>query len=219
MRYALVTLLALWLGTSTASAAIFTDETAFLSAVGSPSLESFEGLTEPSTFSTDPLNLSGFDMTITGDSGWRVAEGTFPDGLFATDGSKYLNVEVNDFEIDFAFATSIIAFGLNITDFGDVGGGGSLSIAVGGDAPIEIASSPPALANGNILFWGVTSDTTFSSVTLTKSTTTDGIVLDEIYFLAAPTSVPAPTGLTILLPALAALGLSGRKPGCRLKKR
>jgi len=80
---------------------------------------------------------------------------------------------------------------LNIGDFGDVGSSGSLTLADEDGNNYLIAQVPPTLANGNNLFFGIVdSSASITKIVLTKTTESDGITIDEIYFTPADATLP-----------------------------
>lgn len=204
-----------------ASAAVVTyiNEASFLGAVASPTLESFEGLTDSGDM-TGPIVTPNFTMTMSplssGGLNWEVTSTTSAAaGTFPTDGSTFVIAGGgfgNDgaaFSITFDFLTPVNAFGLNIGDFGDVGSAGLLSIFDDKGNNLAIAQSPPNLANGNNLFFGLQYDTdAISQIVLSKTTMTDGITIDEIYFTKI-SPVPLPGALLLFLSAIAGLGIFG----------
>ena len=196
-----------------ATPVLYDNEINFLNSLIEPTLESFE---ENSTTlrDTNPIITPNFTMTISaissGNLNWRVTDESRPTaGVFPTDGTIFVEAGAGlasngaAFVITFAFLNPIESFGLSIVDFGDVGTSGEFSISNDNGDLFLIAENPPAWNNGNQIFFGlIDEENPFSSIVLTKSTMTDGIGIDEIYFTNAPVSIPEPgTGF------LASLGI------------
>lgn len=213
-----ITAIALMLMGGTANAAVvtYTDEATFLGAVSDPTLESFESLPTSTQAERhqDPITTDDFTATIAplddGIYAWRVTdESRTTAGLDPTDGSQYIEIGAGlssggaAISVTFSFDNPIDSFGLNVFDFGDLGGAGELSLSIDlGDEFLIASSTSGYLGNGNILFFGLTSDVAFSQVVLSKTSTTDGIGIDEVYY----TTVPEPG--TLVLFAVGLLGLA-----------
>jgi len=194
----------------------FTDESTFLAAASGAILESFESV-DTSVRNSNPIVTPNFEMTISpissGAFNWRVTDDTRPSaGTVPTHGSRFVEAGAGlssggaAFAITFDFVTPIAFFGISILDFGDVGTAGELGINDGKGNFVSIASNPPSRPNANELFAGLGSSAhPITSVTLTKSTMTDGIALDEVYFV--PVAIPEPSTLALLVGG----GILGRR--------
>jgi len=200
--HAALVAISVFLGSGRARADLltFTDELNFLTAAGSPTLESFEGL-DDRTLSSDPIVTDPFTLVI--ESGTADIRSSPFTGKFATDGEKYVRA-TSQAVIRFDMNVPVTSFGLSFTDWGD-GGEGTLTIFTdAGEASggIQIAENPPELPNANLLFFGLVQDMAFSSITIASTSTADGWGIDEVYF----TSVPEPNSMILAAIGLAALG-------------
>jgi hypothetical protein len=193
----------------------YTDKAAFLDAVASPILESFED--QPlTTLNLDPIATDNFTMEITqtgsGLLGWMISDEVRPAaGTFPIDGVRFLEAGTRTstapFEITFSFTGPVKAFGLHIADFGDLASTGQLIISNDLGDSFVVAENPPALPDGNLLFFGMYSlSGAMTTITLAKTTGTDGIVIDEIYL-----AVPEPATLVLFGIGLAGFGVAARR--------
>ena len=195
---------------STAATITFTDEAAFLSAVPNATTESFEGLT-PDNVSDSRSLISVGSFQLTAD-GKVLSVNDIPRfGFAATDGSNYVEISDNDSNgsfAKFAFSVPQLAFGLNIVDWGDSSPGSLLFTNDIGDAG-TIETNPPFRASGNILYFGVLSDTPFTEFTITNTviggvgTGMDFFVIDKV------STAPVPEPGTIILFSIGALSIIG----------
>lgn len=117
--------------------------------------------------------------------------------MYPTDGSQYVlaaNKSDGSALLTFSFVTPVTSVGMSIADFGDRPSTGSLIFGNDLGDSFVIAATPPTLADGNLLFFGIVNQSQpFSTITLTKETFSDGIAIDEIYF----TAVPEPSTLVL----------------------
>ena len=194
----------------------YDNEDGFRTAAPPLTMESFESLaaTEPSledivtphfVVSIQPLEGSTADMYI--------GEGGQPNGLHATDGQKYLAAGdqpsplESALQLTFDLDNPVVAFGLNVIDYGDKPHDGQLTFEnnVGDFFVIAEGRDWP---EGNELFFGITNqDTAFSQVVITKTNYGDGIAVDKILF-----GIPEPCTLALLaMGAVAVLACALRK--------
>lgn len=189
----------------------YSDETQFLNAVGSTAFENFEsmetGIVHQTTIATDnftvdttPLN-NGTSYIYIGNAGASPTDGV---------NSLVAGSDTGDgFTLNFDMAFPILAVGFDLTDAGETSGVISFQNNLGDN--IEILSSPPYLDSGNTIFWGVNSDTAFTSFSLIKTQLWDGIGIDRMYFVAA-SPVPIPAAIWLFGSGLIGLaGLARRK--------
>ncbi len=186
----------LTIGTGRAETLTFTDKMVFVDAAGTLGVESFESLST-SVPSTDPIMTDGLTVEISGDaSADMFIEDLGPEGETATDGTKFILAGASEtggsLTLTFTLPDPALAFGLNIADFGDNGTAGVLSIGTNVGDAFNIATSGGrgSFPNNNKRFFGLIRDVEpFSIVTLTKTTTGDGIGVDEVY----ATTIPSPS--------------------------
>jgi len=198
MKRLLFTLLSIFSITSAHAAIINTwdNENDFLTANTGLSMESFE-----STSSSD-LPLTAGDITVTTDNTTYASFNGTNSSFGVSDGNQSVRYGANDGDsIWFTFTNDINTFGINIYNFGDIGGNPLLTFFDG------LGNSIVALGAGQTgpEFWGFTSDIAISSVqfTMTGGANGDGIYFDEAYYGAASVNaVPLPAALFLFAPAL-----------------
>jgi len=173
----------------------FDDESAFLAMTQSPSLESFEGLTATNSQAVAPIVTPGFTLTSPDNMG---IFNTPSQGRTATDGVNYLN-GVRE-SLTFTFANPKTAFGFNITDFGDFGGGVLTFMNNAGDSFSAAMGSFPS-GTGNVFFGVINYTMPFDMVILTHTNANDALGYDEIYceLLSAPAKVMACKNINVSL--------------------
>ena len=161
---------------------VFSDEEIFLNNVGDFNLESFEA-NKTTTESTEPINTKNMTVSIASGVLSIVNQGSA--GELPTDGVNTLLAELGPFVLHFELVRSTKILGLNINDFGDVGGtpGGSLTIATDDGSTFQIAFTPDSsLPNDNNIFFGLITNEPINNFEI-RSTAggNDGIFVDEIY--------------------------------------
>lgn len=179
-----------WTGNAQGQVSTHGTVESFLDAAGATAIENFDSLEARNVEGdTTVLTLPGMTLRSTG-----TAFGVFNTlphylGTYPTHGLNYVVTTFTGggFAIDFELARPSRAFGLYITDFGDQGFAGSLSLVIGSDS-YPIATVPPFRSDGHVEFFGVVSASEFSSVRLI-STSADPIGIDEIH---VSTGGPAP---------------------------
>jgi len=191
----------------------FTDRTAFLTAAGTTSVESFEGLAATPR-STDPIVTPLF--TVTPDPSLiGILDGTVGgSGAAATDGTKFLlsyREHAAAGTLHFKFAAPITAFGLFIIDNGEIEGHVSLHTNVG-EASKEVTAlnAPPLLPDGNVAFFGFTQSTPFTDLFFTSTGLDDSYGIDQVT-IAAAAAVPEPSALVF--------GIAGVAPVMWMRRR
>ncbi len=195
--------------TGYASIVTFNSEAAFLASSGSVTFQSFETL-PPSDTSTDLLSLvSTPDFDVSTSEQFMQIWGD-PPVSFAPHGDQLLfwyaqtggSITFNN------FGGGIYSFGLFITDWATSDPSGQTFDLLFenniGDTH-TIASTTTRLPDYNEIFFGVVSDTPFTSVTLTTSSNDGWVFFDKVYTDSSPIPVPS----TILLLWIGLLGLTG----------
>ena len=105
-------------------------------------------------------------------------------GELPTEGEQTLLAELGPFAIDFELVRSTRTLGLNINDFGDVGGppGGILSIETDDGNTFQIASTPGStFPNDNNIFFGLITNEPIHKFVIRSTAPADGLTIDEIY--------------------------------------
>jgi hypothetical protein len=185
---------------STASAAtIYYDKAAFLAASGSLAFESLEGLT-PTNSVTAGFSQSLADFSILASPFGGVFNAADYFGTHATHGANFIEVEGGTQQsVTFLFAAPVNAFGVTITDYGDISPGAMTFTANNGAFGVAAAGARP---NANEQFFGLISPSPdlFGSVTLKTAIGPfgDAFSVDGVYFTPPPSSVPEPATLTML---------------------
>jgi len=190
------------------AAPIFYDNEAnWLAAMQSVTLEDFNSQTNGTPFHTTPLDVGPFTLSMTGTpstSFGRNQIDTPPPQFsqFDVDGTTIANVLTRSGDSLFlTFDAAISGFGVNLASFNDDQLRTSILVAGG-------STSPVIGPDGFVRFFGVTSDTPFTTVEF-RGIDNDGYGMDNVQFGNA---VPEPTTL-----AIAGLGLLG--VGCCRRKR
>lgn len=194
----------------------YEDEAAFRSAHPGLGFESFESVAGRPR-SGNAVTAGGLTVTPDGNALLGVQTGSLsPEDGFgsgATHGSRYLfsylaNQPTGTLRFDFTTPTR--AFGLNLTDIGEVAGEIQLQTDTSGLLePLVVRSfdSGNLLPNGSVLFIGLSQDIPFSSVTLTITGNDDAYGLDKVYVQ----SVPEPGEWAMMLAGLVPLAVMARR--------
>jgi len=191
---------------------------AFIGVLGSYGFESFEGFDDGTSMDGQALLFSnGVTATFTGP---MVVTELLPGttnglGRYPTDGVKYIDGSISQFQID--FDQNITAFGFYGIDIGDFGGESALQLFQ--DAtPVASTVIPftfPA-EYGAVLFLGVTSaDAPFNRVVITNTNPGsptgwyDGFGYD--YMIVSTSVVPAPGAILLCSLGTGVVGLLRRR--------
>lgn len=221
-KFTCVSALVILAASSVSAATIntFTDRASFNGATGVVQIEDFNSLDIDGAVDTDNSfngqDLVVGDLTIRNDSN-NPGRGLIDIpphifGIFSVDGTANANFVVNkDFNtVVLTFANAVTAFG---ADFAALNNADELSVEfeVNGER-----ISPPIQGETNVQFFGFTSDTSFTSVSLVGASDTspfDGFAGDNITFGAAveATVVPLPAPAALLIAAMSGLFFVGRR--------
>jgi hypothetical protein len=191
---------------------VYTDRNAFNAAVASANLpiatEGYESYPNDLQAGARTITLSHFNVSYDvndSDSGFGVTDVINPlggSGIGPTAGVKFLyaaypTAAVPNGTVSFLFGTPINVFGTDIKDLELTNLTYSTSSGANG-----IAASPGA--DGNVQFFGIISNTAFTSIGLTEAgvTTGDGVTFDQTVF----SSVPEPS--SVLFGLVGVLGIT-----------
>lgn len=193
-------------------------------------VESFETHANGS-FLNSSINVSYPATAVTGtivdqpsDPGFLAdVQSTNTINYFAITGSKFIRVETNGNSnfVQFTFSSPITALGFYGTSFSDYGAFPPvpvippIAISLGGGPAIATLNvAPNSIPAGSVNFFGVISDTPFSSALLMNplGTSGDGIALDDIFVAqAAIAAVPEPSTWALMLVGLAGVVYATRR--------
>jgi hypothetical protein len=208
-----------------AADATFTSESLFQAAAGTTVLESFESVAARARANTPVvaplLTVNPLDGAMIGIQDGANSPGS-GFGSYATEGTRYLLSYVDPVPgvfpgpdvlqptgtLHFALNGPARAFGLTITDVGEVNGTVVLRTGNGGFVGgVTLLSFPPTAGNGGQFFIGLTQDESFTDVYLTVSAPDEAFGVDRL--LVA--SVPEPAEYALLLAGLVLVGAAVRR--------
>ncbi|WP_169852875.1 PEP-CTERM sorting domain-containing protein [Anaerohalosphaera lusitana] len=181
-----ILLLFVFCGSSLAQLTRYVDKAQFVDAVPPiVATESFEDLaTDASSAQRNTIELA--QVTISTLDTSLSVHNTPEYGQQPTDGSQYVRISGGDEpggrEITFDFITPVNWFGLNIIDWGDgtVNGSGELVARVDCTEYIDITQGTKP--DGNVTFFGFSSNNPFDCITIYNDIPTDSWAIDELYF-------------------------------------
>jgi len=193
----------------------FTDQAAFLAATPDLVLESFEALAG-SARGPGPIVTAGMTLVPDGAPIGVQTDANTPSegfGAAATDGTHYVSVYDQNKApgaLTFYLARPATAFGLTITDAGEVAGFIRVGTNTGAFlSEVNFYEFPKDARNGLPYFVGLTQDQPFTEVTLTLTGLDEAYGVDAVYTNA----VPEPGTAWSLAAGLAGLGwLLRRRP-------
>lgn len=178
------------------------------------------------------FSYTGGTATLTGGSVVGVAQSSFSLGRYnmtssvaadpITGGVGFGHWLEGSADFSYAFSTAISALGFYGTDFGDLKGTFELSLFSGSTlvySTLDVKNDGINKGNGNLLFYGIVSDTAFDKAVFKITQAVGAPSLDVLGFdslivgKANPTSptIPEPTSLALTGLALAAAGFAARR--------
>lgn len=210
----LVMALALFVGSALpASAEIveFTTRGSFLASAGITTTETFDAVTADSQFRTQTVNLGSFSL-----AGFGPNQGAFnvvnptPASIYNVNTSAFvLGITDVDSGITITFNSAITAFGADFRGFNNFDSVAQRSIIlVNGNS----LSSPVVAANSDTSFFGFTSDTPFTTVTIMRNPgyfrdASDAFGMDNVTF-AEVSAVPEPSTWAMMILGFAGIGFT-----------
>ena len=187
---------------SSAAIVTFTDRTTFVAAAGTVTTQDFESQTVGTNLQNATLDLGDFSLSVVsifGGSFNRIDQSAFN----APNGSIFAGIGLGGGEtMTLLFDSAITSFG---ADFGSLNDNVQRSqFEVLADillAPILVGTIPS--------FFGFTSDTAFTSLTIRGLSPSDGFGIDNITYSVA--AIPVPATLPLLAGGLGLLALWRRR--------
>ena len=194
MRVLSVLLVFVILGSSQAVADMttYTAIDDFTAMVGTLSIDQFESLapdlSDPWSFPT--LNLVDFTMSSTNSRNFGVRTGGAPDGgpypSPYVSGNYVLWFSNGGGTLTFDFASELTAFGVCLSDAADKGGAVISYSTNAGEAGVLTTQLPDA----SQVFFGLTTDSPFTQVTLHNTASGDGAGVDNVHYGTNVVPVP-----------------------------
>lgn len=199
---------ALLFGGANAAVTTYNTDAGFLGAAGGGlTFESFETATASSSTSV------AFTGGSFGCAGSSFCPGFFGLSTLAADHGVRSVFYASPDSATFTFDSAITAFGIAIGGAGDVASITLTALLSNGDSAVALDdySGPFTVFGTNRQYFGVISDTAFTSITFTASNSGDGIFFDSLSFGTAATDVPEPASLALAGLALAGLWASRKR--------
>lgn len=190
--------------TSAQSAAFstFSDRSTFEAALSGFTTETFNSYTSDTSFNGVSVDVGDFVLNATATGTRNIIDALPVEGNgTAIDGTTFLSYFLDGTQATIVFDTAITAVGFDIFAFGNVGNVSSIAILDGLFDQNDISGAQQ--------FWGVTSDTAFTTITF-QSEINDGFSVDNITY-GDVNEIPVPAGLPLMIGALAAFGWMRRR--------
>ena len=191
-----------------ATPTFFDVETDWLLAMQSVALEDFNTQTSGDAFHTSPLDVGPFSLSMIGGSTLsgrnQIDAPPLAISSFDVDATTVANVLIGTGDSLFlTFDAPVTGVGVQLASFNDDVLRTSIHVAGG-----EI--TPEIMGAGDVRFFGVTSDTSFTTVEFRFAGAGDGFGLDNVQFGDALSTAVVPTP-TAAIGGLAMIGLLGVK--------
>lgn len=189
-----------------AAPVFYDNEAVWLSAMQSVTLEDFNGQTDGAPYHTVPLDIGPFTISMNGGStsSGRNQIDAVPHqfSVFDVDGTTNANVLlVSGVSLFLTFDSPISGFAADLASFNDDEARTAVQVASG-------VTTPAVGGVSEVRFFGVTSDTPFTTVEFRSLGPNDGFSIDNVRF---GNSVPEPT--SVLLAGLGLLSMLRSRRG------
>lgn len=187
-----------------AALTIYTSRAAWEAAVGSTFAEqNFDTYTTGTSYQSAPVDVGDFSVSMSGSNFGFIWHNIGPvSSGNNVNGTPQINAATGDVGgTTLAFDSAITAFGANWAGISD---SRTTSIVIDG-----VATPIPNLNGG---FWGLTSDTPFTSLLLRLTAgAADGFGIDDVVYTSGASTVPEPGTLALLGLGLAGLAVARKR--------
>jgi hypothetical protein len=191
-------------GRAQAAAIQYDNRADFEAAAGGVQTETFDAITDVVVFDGTPYDVGAF--SITGTDSIVLGIDPTPGSLFTVNGTPYVvGIGQQGEDMVFTFDARIFAFGVDMVGINDFDTENTRVIVAGVTYQLPLTSG-----FGDASFFGVVSDTPFTTVTF-RAIEGEAAGLDNISFANAPSAVPEPTSIALVASGLAGVLLRRRR--------